>query len=171
MRAIAAGVNTIEHGDEGTPEVFEAMAKAGIAYCPTLAATESVQSYRGWHKGTDPMPEAVVKKHHAFDAARTAGVTFCNGSDAGVFAHGNNALELELLAEYGMPPAEVLRTATSTTAKVLGMSTMIGRVSPGLRADLIAVAGDPTSSIAALRQVRFVMKDGVIYRNELQPSR
>ncbi len=171
MRAVLAGANTIEHGDEGTPEVFAAMAKAGIAYCPTLAATESVQSYRGWHKGTDPTPTAVTNKHRSFDAARAAGVTFCNGSDAGVFAHGNNALELELLAEYGMPPAEVLRTATSTTAKVLGMDSMIGRVAPGLRADLIAVAGDPTSNISAVRQVRFVMKDGVVYRNDIAPSK
>lgn len=167
MRAIAAGAKTIEHGDDGTPEVFRAMAKAGVAYCPTLAATESVQSYRGWHKGVDPTPDAVTRKHKAFAAARAAGVTICNGSDAGVFTHGNNALELELLTEYGMRPAEVLRTATSITAKVLGMDAMIGRIVPGLRADIIAVAGDPTSGISALRLVRFVMKDGIIYRNEI----
>ena len=166
MRAVAAGAKTIEHGDEGTPEVFRAMAKAGVAYCPTLAATESVQSYRGWKKGSGKVPEAVTRKHRAFSAARAAGVTICNGSDAGVFTHGNNALELELLAEYGMPAAEVLRTATWTTAKILGMDTMIGKVAPGLRADLVAVVGDPTSNIALVRQVRFVMKDGVIYRND-----
>jgi len=171
MRAVTAGAKTIEHGDEGTPEVFRAMAKAGVAYCPTLSATESVQSYRGWKKGSDQMPEAVAKKHRAFSAARAAGVTICNGSDAGVFAHGNNALELELLAEYGMRPAEVLRTATSTTAKVLNMDAMIGKVAPGLRADLIAVAGDPTSNISALRLVRFVMKDGIVYRNDITPSK
>ncbi|HZK77511.1 MAG TPA: amidohydrolase family protein [Gemmatimonadaceae bacterium] len=171
MRAVAAGAKTIEHGDEGTPEVFNAMAKAGVAYCPTLAATESVQSYRGWHKGSDPAPAAVNNKHRSFAAARAAGVIICNGSDAGVFAHGNNALELELLAEYGMPPAEVLRTATSTTAKVLGMDSMIGKVAPGLRADLVAVAGDPTSNISTIRQIRFVMKDGVVYRNDITPSK
>ncbi len=170
MRAIAAGAKTIEHGDEGTPEVFRAMASAGVAYCPTLAATESVQSYRGWHKGIGPTPEAVNRKHRAFAAAREAHVIFCNGSDAGVFAHGNNALELELLAEYGMPPAEVLRTATSQTARVLGMDTMIGRVAAGMRADLVAVAGDPTVNISTVRLVRFVMKDGIVYRSEL-PSR
>ncbi|MEO7367775.1 MAG: amidohydrolase family protein [Gemmatimonadaceae bacterium] len=126
MRAIAAGAKTIEHGDAGTPEVFRAMAKAGVAYCPTLAATESVQSYRGWHKGTGPSPEAVNQKHRAFAAARAAHVIFCNGSDAGVFTHGDNALELELLTEYGMPLAEVLRTATSQTAKILGMDALIG---------------------------------------------
>lgn len=166
MRAVAAGAKTIEHGDEGTPEVFRAIAKAGVAYCPTLAATESVQSYRGWKKGSGAVPDAVTHKHRAFAAARAAGVTICNGSDAGVFTHGNNALELELLAEYGMPAAEVLRTATWTTAKVLGMDTMIGKVAPGLRADLVAVVGDPTSNIALVRQVRFVMKDGIVYRND-----
>ena len=167
MRAVAAGAKTIEHGDEGTPAVFRAMAKAGVAYCPTLAATESVQSYRGWKKGTGPVPQAVIDKHRAFAAARAAGVTICSGSDAGVFTHGNNALELELLAEYGMPTAEVIRTATSTTAKVLGMDSLIGRVASGLRADLIAVTGDPTTNISALRQVHFVMKDGVVYRNDI----
>ncbi len=171
MRAIAAGAKTIEHGDEGTPEVFAAMAKAGVAYCPTLAATESVQSYRGWHKGTGPAPQAVIDKHRAFAAARAAGVIICNGSDAGVFTHGDNALELELLAEYGMPTAEVLRTATSTTAKVLGMESLIGRVATGLRADLIAVTGDPTTNVSALRQVHFVMKNGVIYRNDSGPAK
>lgn len=171
MRAVAAGAKTIEHGDGGTPEVFAAMAKAGVAYCPTLAATESVQSYRGWHKGIGPTPQAVIDKHRAFAAARAAGVIICNGSDAGVFTHGDNALELELLAEYGMPTAEVLRTATSTTAKVLGMESLIGRVETGLRADLIAVTGDPTTNVSALRQVHFVMKDGVIYRNDSSPPK
>ncbi len=166
MRAIAAGAKTIEHGDDGTPEVFRAMAKAGVAYCPTLAATESIQSYRGWHKGAGAVPDAVTKKHRAFAAARAAHVTFCNGSDAGVFTHGNNALELELLAEYGMPAAEVLRVATSQTARVLGMDAIIGKVAAGMRADLVAVTGDPTSNISAVRMVRFVMKDGVIYRND-----
>lgn len=171
MRAVNAGAKTIEHGDQGTPAVFKAMAKAGVAYCPTLAATESVQSYRGWKKGSGPAPQAVLDKHRAFDAARAAGVTFCNGSDAGVFTHGNNALELVLLAEYGMPDAEVIRTATSTTAKVLGMDSMIGKVAAGLRADLIAVSGDPTKTISALRQVHFVMKDGVVYRNDISTDK
>jgi Imidazolonepropionase and related amidohydrolases len=167
MRAVLGGAKTIEHGDEGTPEVFKAMAKAGVAYCPTLAATESIQSYRGWKKGTGAAPDAVIKKHRAFAAARAAHVTFINGSDAGVFTHGNNALELELLAEYGMPPAEVLVTSTSQTAKVLGLGSLVGTIAPGFRADLVAVAGDPTVNISNVRLVRFVMKDGVVYRNEL----
>jgi len=166
-RATLAGAATIEHGDQGTPQVFAMMAKAGVAYCPTLAASESVERYRGWKKGIDPQPLRVQEKHKAFVAALAAGVTICTGSDAGVFTHGENVLELELMNEYGMKPADVIRSATSVTAKAIGMETMIGRITPGLRADIIAVAGDPSGDISILRQVRFVMKGGVIYRNDL----
>jgi imidazolonepropionase-like amidohydrolase len=94
-----------------------------------------------------------------------AGVTICNGSDVGVFTHGDNAREVELLVDYGMTPTDALRTATSTTAKVLRMENDIGAVRQGLFADLIAVEGDPTKSIAALRRVKFVMKGGRVYRS------
>jgi imidazolonepropionase-like amidohydrolase len=165
-RAAAAGAKTIEHGDEGTLDTFKAMANSGTAYCPTLAAAEAVQLYRGWKKGFDPMPEAIAHKHKSFSAALASGVTICTGSDAGVFTHGENVRELELMAEYGMKPADVIESATSVTAKVLGMDSMIGRIAPGLRADIIAVTGDPSVNISALRQVHFVMKDGIIYRND-----
>jgi imidazolonepropionase-like amidohydrolase len=166
-RATEAGARTIEHGDEGTREVFALMKKNGTAYCPTLAAAEAVESYRGWKKGVDPVPARIEEKHRSFANALAAGVTMCSGSDAGVFTHGTNAHELELMAEYGMKPADVLRSATSVTAKVLDMDEIIGRVAPQLRADLIAVAGDPLTDLTALRQVKFVMKDGVVYRNDL----
>ena len=165
-RAAEAGARTIEHGDEGTPEVFALMKRKGVAYCPTLAASEAVESYRGWKKGTDPATTRIKEKHKSFAAALASGVTICSGSDAGVFTHGTNAHELELMAEYGMKPIDVLRSATSVTAKVLNMDGLIGRVATGLRADLIAVSGDPASNISALKQVKFVMKDGVIYRND-----
>lgn len=165
-RAAEAGAATIEHGDEGTPEVFALMKRKGVAYCPTLAASEAVESYRGWRKGVDSMTSRIAQKHKSFAAALASGVTICAGSDAGVFTHGDNAHELELMAEYGMSPADVIRSATSATAKVLGLGDLIGRVAPGLRADLIAVSSDPTSRISALRNVRFVMKDGVVYRND-----
>lgn len=165
-RAAEAGAKTIEHGDEGTPEVFALMKKNGVAYCPTLAASEAVESYRGWKKGVEPLPARIAEKHKSFAAAVASGVTICSGSDAGVFTHGKNAHELELMAEYGMKPADVIRSATSLTAKALGIDALIGQVKPGLRADLIAVSGDPTSNIVALEQVHFVMKDGVVYRHD-----
>lgn len=165
-RATEAGARTIEHGDEGTREVFALMKKNGTAYCPTLAASEAVESYRGWKKGVDPLPVRIEEKHKSFAAALASGVTICSGSDAGVFTHGNNAHELELMSEYGMKPIDVLRSATSVTAKVLGMDDMIGRIVPGLRADIIAVTGDPLTDVSALKRVGFVMKDGVVYRND-----
>ncbi len=163
-RAVLAGVQTIEHGDEGTPEIFRLMADSGVALCPTLEATEAIAGYSGWRKGVDPEPARVRNKKKSFAAALAAGVTICNGSDVGVFSHGRNAKEVELLVEYGMQPAAALIAATSTDAKVLHMEDEIGAVKPGLLADLVAVDGNPVTDIHALENVRFVMKGGRVYR-------
>ncbi|AMR31647.1 amidohydrolase [Mucilaginibacter sp. PAMC 26640] len=161
-RAIAAGVSTIEHGDGGTPELFKQMKAKRIALCPTLAATESIQFYHGWKKGIDPEPESVKHKHYIFTEALKAGVTICMGGDVGVFTHGNNSLEMLLMVEYGMKPIDVLRSATSVNAAVFGMKTS-GNIKAGYVADLVAVSGDPSVDIKAVKQVGFVMKDGVVY--------
>ncbi len=146
-RAVLAGVETIEHGTNGTPEVFQLMREHGVALIPTLAATGGIPGAR-----------------EAFHAALAAGVTIGSGSDVGVFAHGNNALELDAMVQFGMAPLDALRAATSVDARILHLQDSIGRVAPGMLADLVAVEGDPSGDISRLHAVRLVMKDGVLYR-------
>lgn len=160
-RAIAAGVDTIEHGYGGTPEIFAEMAKKGIALCPTLAASDATSRYRGW-TGAEPAPEAVQINRKSFQMAMKAGVHICMGGDVGVFAHGTNAREMELMVAGGMSPADVLIAATWGNARWFHLDNKLGAVKPGLLADLIAVDGDPTADIAAVRQVRMVMKGGTV---------
>lgn len=157
-RAVMAGVETIEHGSQGTLENFQLMRDRGVAWCPTLAAGEAISVYRGWKKGQEPDPKRVQDQKQAFAKALTAGVIMCAGSDVGVFDHGDNAWELELMVEYGMSAIDVLRSATSVNAKLLHMEDQIGQVKPGYLAELIAVTGNPVEDISALRKVVFVMQ-------------
>ena len=157
-RAALAGVETIEHGGEGTPEIFKLMVERHVAFCPTITAGAGPWPPR------DPDSAANRQKKVSFKAALDAGVTIINGSDVGTFPHGDNARELEAMVAYGMAPAAALKSATSAAARVLHMENQIGAVKPGLFADLAAFEGDPTKDIGALRRVKFVMKDGTIYR-------
>jgi imidazolonepropionase-like amidohydrolase len=160
-RAALAGANTIEHGNGGTADTFRLMKEKGVALCPTLAATDAISRYRGWN-GQAPEPPAVAEKRRSFAAALAAGVTMCMGGDVGVYAHGENAREMELMVAYGMRPAAVLIAATGGNARIFGLESRLGTIRPGLLADLVAVAGDPTQDISAVRQVRLVMKNGGI---------
>jgi imidazolonepropionase-like amidohydrolase len=144
-RATLAGVATIEHGDNGTPEVFKLMAEHGVCYVPTV-------SVGGRNK------KAVLKM------ALDAGVTICNGADSGPLAHGDNAKEVEGLVTNGLTPLQALRAATVNDAKMLGVGDKMGAVKTGYWADLIAVQGDPTKDIMALSNVPFVMKAGTVYK-------
>lgn len=163
-RAILAGISTIEHGDNGTAEIFDLMVKNKVAYCATLSAAEASSEYDGWKKGSLPEPQRITTKRKSFTLALQKGVTICFGGDVGVYAHGDNAREMEAMVAYGMKPIEVLKSATSVNADVFGYGDKIGRIKKGLFADLVAVDGNPSENISDIRKTALVMKNGMIYK-------
>jgi len=163
LRAARAGVYTIEHGDGGTPAVWKAMVENNVVLCPTLAAPDAILQYRGWDKENDPEPERIRKKKAGFKEALAYGVPIVAGGDVGVFPHGDNVRELEMMVAYGMSPMDCWRAITKGNADLLGLTDR-GQIKPGVLADLIAIEGQPEENISALRRVYFVMKDGKIYK-------
>ena len=163
-RSVLAGAVTIEHGDFLDEEIGKLMKEHQVIFMPTIAAVDKITQYRGWKKGIDPDPENVVRKKLSFKAALASGVTIGMGGDVGVFPHGDNVMEMELMAEYGMPNLDILKAATSVNARAMNWQDKLGHIKEGFLADLVVVKGNPLENISQIRDVKFVMKDGVIYK-------
>ena len=157
-RATLAGVKTIEHGTELSEATLKLMKEHGVVLVPTLAASEAVARYAGWN-GADPAPEGVQLGLATLKKAHALGVLIACGSDAGVFRHGDNARELELLAAALASPALALRAATLDAARVLARDDL-GRIAAGCVGDLVALDGDPLADTRALRRIVLVVQAG-----------
>ena len=164
-RAVLGGASVIEHGDEGTAEVFALMKEKKVAFCPTLSADEAVAMYRAVKNGVAIDSSGIYQKRKSFGLALKAGVTICMGGDVGVFKHGDNAREMELMVRYGMLPLDVLKSCTAVNAKVFGYGSQVGTLKTGMLADIIAVSGDPSKDISDVRRTLLVIKDGVVYKS------
>ncbi len=174
QRAVNAGVTSIEHGTYMNDEIMRAMKKKGTYYVPTILAGVTVAELS---KEDNYLPEVVRPKaakigpqiKTTFTRAYKSGVLIAFGTDTGVSAHGQNAREFELMVECGMPPMEAIQAATMEAAKLLRIQDRLGSVEKGKIADLVAVKDDPLTNVSTLRDVRFVMKDGVVYKRDGAP--
>ncbi|RSK48275.1 amidohydrolase family protein [Hymenobacter rigui] len=170
-RAIRAGVTSIEHGTLMDDETMKLMKKYGTWYVPTITAGKSVADSAKIPNYYPPLvtPKALAigpKLQGTFGRAYKAGVKIAFGTDASVYRHGVNALEFRYMVEAGMPAYEALRSATVSAAELLGQTGSLGTLEPGKLADVVAVEGDPVQDIDAMQRVRFVMKQGTVYRQE-----
>ena len=165
-RAVLGGAVTIEHGDFIDIELGKLMKEHNVTYIPTISAVDVITQYRGWKKGKEADPANVANKKKSFKEAIASGVSIGMGGDVGVYPHGENALEMELMVEYGMKPLDVLKAATSVNAKAFHLENQFGGIKEGMKADLLIVSGDPSATISDLRKVKWVMKDGVVVRSE-----
>jgi imidazolonepropionase-like amidohydrolase len=162
--ALRAGVNSIEHGDGMTADLMDRMVKQGVYWCPTIFVGVYVSEGRGgvW-------PKMAELERSAFQLALRRGMLplISNGTDAGGYAWTENqAQELDYMVRYGMTPMQAIKSATSVAAALLAQEENLGTVAPGRLADLIAVADDPLADIRELQRVRFVMKEGEVFKAE-----
>jgi imidazolonepropionase-like amidohydrolase len=140
------------------------MKEHNVTYFPTVSAVEKITQYRGWKKGIDPDPANIVNKKRSFKDALASGVTIGMGGDVGVYPHGENYLEMELMVEYGMKPLDVMKAATTVNARAMHWENQVGSIKPGMKADIAIFSGDPSRNISDLKDVKFVMKDGVVFK-------
>jgi imidazolonepropionase-like amidohydrolase len=170
-RAVEAGITTIEHGTLMTEEVMDLMKQKGTYHVPTIIAGRSAAEFAKIPGYYHPLvvPKAIEigsKIQENFAKAYKRGVKIAFGTDAGVYPHGDNAKEFGYMVEGGMPAIEALLSAMQVNANILGVGEKIGSVEAGKIADLVAVDEDPTKNISAMMKISFVMKEGVVYKNE-----
>lgn len=170
--ALAAGVNSIEHGTTLDDECLELFRKSGAYYVPTLSTVNGyLERIAADPNAYSPAVRAKVDWRiritgESLRKAVPKGVKIAFGTDAGVSKHGRNADEFELMVKHGMTPTQALEAATVNAADLLGLSADVGTLEPGKRADLIAVDGDPLADVTVLKRVPFVMKDGTVFKDE-----
>jgi imidazolonepropionase-like amidohydrolase len=172
-RAIRAGIDSIEHGSFLDDEALDMMNQKGTYYVPTLMAVQGLSEQIA--KGVAIPPAIKVKAdaaisavHQTFRKAIAKNVKIGLGTDAAVYPHGRNAEEFHQMVDLGMKPIDALKAGTSNDAELLGLASTIGTLETGKLADVVAVPGDPTQSIRQTEHVFFVMKEGVVYKNEKQ---
>jgi len=175
-RAIRAGIDSIEHGSFLDDEALDMMKQHGTYLVPTLMAAQGLQEQ---FDRNVYMPPAIATKAHAaitamhstFQRALAKGVNIGLGTDAAVYPHGRNAEEFHQMVDLGMKPAAALKAGTSADANLLGIANTVGTLEPGKIADIVAVSGNPLQNIRVTEHVVFVMKAGVIYKNEKLAAR